>query len=222
MSSDLHGRGIEIGAGNDPFPVPAGCEVAYVDRLTKEQFEEEFSGYLEREPSLNAITPDFLVDCENLNHVPGDSLDFIIASHVIEHTRNPLLVLEQAYKKLSTGGQFVLIVPEMRRTVDRNRELTSLAHLILDYRKPNRQRDMQHYLEVATVAYPQPADNLWLKLRLWMEHNKDIHYHTFTHDSFLAMVEYSRSSISPWSRIWSFDPFESVDSSNEFYFILTR
>lgn len=48
----------------------------------------------------------------------GESLDLIIASHVIEHTRTPQKVLEKVYKKMRDGGLLVFVVPDRTKTND--------------------------------------------------------------------------------------------------------
>jgi len=53
---------------------------------------------------------------EDMSAIPDASLDFVIACHVIEHLRNPLRAFEQVYRKLRSGGRYVLIVPEQRVT----------------------------------------------------------------------------------------------------------
>ena len=151
LSSRLSGEGVEFGAGCSPFPVPAGVRVRHADRNTVAQLQaREYFG------DLPVVTPELQSDLESMDAIEDDSLDFIIASHVIEHTRSPLRALQQAYRKLRRGGQFLLVVPDKEVTFDRERALTDLAHLILDFHSPSRERDWHHYVEFFEKAFPKP------------------------------------------------------------------
>jgi len=46
---------------------------------------------------------------EEMPTIEDEPLDFIAAVLVIEHTKNPLRVLELAYGKLKKGGRLVLV-----------------------------------------------------------------------------------------------------------------
>ena len=52
------------------------------------------------------------------------------------------------------------------------------------------------------------------------EQGNDIHFHTWTYESFREMVEYSRAVISPWSAVWSHARLTEQDI--EFYFVMTK
>jgi len=139
-----------------------------------------------------------------MDGIPDSSVDFVIASHVIEHTKNPLRALHSAHSKLRPGGKFILTVPDKAATFDRDRELTSLSHLVLDYDEPCAKRDFAHYLDFFTRAFPQPDPAAAALSSSTLNH--DIHFHVWTHDSFIEMIEYSARHISPWSEVWSHPP----------------
>jgi SAM-dependent methyltransferase len=211
---------MEFGAGPSPFPLPLHCQVTYADRLSKADFEIQYAGYTSSpEIPMDVVEPDLIADIQDLSCVPDQSLDFVVASHVIEHTPNPLLAFEQVYSKLCFGGRFLLVVPDKHRTFDRRRELTSLKHLALDYLRPSRKRDILHYIEVYSLSFPVRFDKLDRTANCACASNTDIHYHTFTYKSFMEVVEYSRRAFTPWSEVWS-QPTRG--DGDEFYFLLTR
>jgi hypothetical protein len=213
LASRLSGSGIEFGAGHSPFPVKPGCEVVLADRNTPEELTKR--GYF---GDYALAVPHLISDLEQMEGIVDASVDFIIASHVIEHTRNPLGALRQAYLKLRPSGQFVLVVPDMTVTFDKNRTLTPLDHLILDDVQPSSERDFNHYVEFFELAFPQ--ENPVQAARNVFELGHDIHFHTWTYESFLQTVEYSRAAISPWSAVWS-QP-RLTDQDIEFYVVLTK
>jgi SAM-dependent methyltransferase len=213
IASGLNGSGVEFGAGALPFPVLPHVTVRYADRNTLEQLQVR-NYFGDRE----MVTPALLSDLENMQGIEDESLDFIIASHVIEHTASPLLAIERAYKKLRKGGKLVLIVPDKPVTFDKDRELTSLEHLIEDYREPSRQRDWDHYVEFFTKAFPQPDPIAAAQGPF--DGNHDIHFHTWTFESFAQMIEYVRHEMCPWSDVWTHPRLSKDDI--EFYFVLTK
>lgn len=233
--SGLTGCGLELGAGSAPLPVPLDCDVKYTDFLPPEEV---------RARKAKAATPDFVrldyvMGIEDPHLAANDSLNFVIASHVIEHVRNPLRALREVHRKLRAGGRLVLIVPDKQRTFDRRRPLTSLDHLILDYTSPDPSRDLEHYIEffwnVYRIgdrtsrqrkharkfferAYGITGPDIATSIRRAAAIQADAHFHTWTYESFCRMVEYSRT-IAPWSEIWS---HPGAAELGEFYFTLMK
>jgi len=159
---------------------------------------------------------------EELNGIADESIDFLIACHVIEHTSNPIKAIRQAYSRLVHGGQLAMVVPDMQRTFDKERDLTELAHLIEDFRDPSRERDKLHYQEFHKKAFKCPPDefeNVWK--RNW-EQRSDIHYHTWTYESFARMLEWVLDNAAPFSNVWSQKTLPNMEHDIEFYFLLTK
>lgn len=109
------------------------------------------------------------------------------------------------------------MVPNKPGTFDRNRELTTLEHNILDYERPDPERDKAHYREFLRVVQ-NVTEDLDSKVETAFSTNADVHFHTWTYESFAALVEYSRRSISPWREVWSQPAIDNEPF--EFYFTL--
>jgi hypothetical protein len=45
-----------------------------------------------------------------------------------------------------------MAIPDKRRTFDKNKAITKLDHIILDYDHPNEQRDFEHFKEFAITS----------------------------------------------------------------------
>ena len=213
IGESLSGDGIEFGPGANPFPVGASCRVRYADRnSTAELKGREYFGE-------SVLVPDDIsADFESMEGLPFESFDFIIASHVIEHTTNPMRALQSAHERLRPGGRLVLVVPDKFVTFDRDRPPTSLEHFLADYTRPSRERDWEHYIEFFSKCFPQPdpvkaAEPVFAR-------GDDIHYHVWTYESFGEFIEYTSLHIAPWSAVWSRKRIS--DDDNEFYFILTK
>jgi SAM-dependent methyltransferase len=215
----LSGTGIEIGAASSPFPIPLNCHVRYGDRLDKNALNNSL--YAGQE-IFNLIEPDLTTDLETLEGSEDNTLDFIVDCHVIEHTRNPIAALENSYNKLRTGGYLVLVVPDKERTFDKKRELTKLEHLISDYEHPSQERDKQHYVEFFHVVREVPDEELDYTVDVKFKEQDDIHYHTFTYESFTLLIDYVRKHICSWSSVWSQPTLAHPVEDIEFYFVLTK
>ena len=132
----LQGNGLEIGALDQPLPLPRRASAVYVDRMTVPELRQQY-------PELRslALTPVNIVDDgEALASFLSHSQDFVIANHFIEHCANPIAAIENHFRVLKTGGCLFLAVPDKRFTFDKCREVTPLSHLWHDYEGRPRRR----------------------------------------------------------------------------------
>ena len=218
--SQLSGQGIEFGAGSTPSPVPLGVTIDYVEYHDLDERKEIFRG-TDREEIVHPLFYDSL---DRMEKITDDSLDFIIASHVIEHTRNPLNVIKLAYQKLHSGGKLVLVIPDKNKTFDGARSVTSLDHFIEDLERPSRQRDVEHYFDYLKFAAKEDATDagLWQKAKKMEKDHSDIHFHVWDFDSFSEMIQYSQDSFAPWTHVWKKGCLDNDPTAIEFYFMLTK
>lgn len=190
----LAGTGIEIGALHNPLnlsglPVTA---IRYVDRLSNLELRQQYPEL----KYLKLVPVDIIDNGEVLGKIENESLDFIIANHFLEHARNPLGCIENWLTKLKPGGIIFMAAPDKQHTFDVDRELTPLGHLVADYRSsPNErlERDRQHYREWAMLVSKVPVDEIEGYVRKLIEIDYSIHFHTFTLQSFLEMLDYLKS-----------------------------
>lgn len=219
MVSQLTGKGVEIGASASPLPIPLHCKVLYADR---EDSAEIGARYYPGQNLIDMVPIDIHTSLEELKGIPDESIDFLIACHVIEHTSNPIEAIKQAYSRLVPGGKLVLVVPDKQRTFDKERDLTELPHLIEDFQNPSRERDKLHYQEFHKKAFkcpPEEFETVWK--RNW-EQGSDIHYHTWTYDSFAQMTDWILEHVAPFSNVWSQKTLPHKEHDIEFYFVLTK
>lgn len=222
-ASQLKGSGIEVGAGTNPMPLPLCTHVKYVDLYDINDLKREaYDGQI----AEDFVVPEIKAQFEDLSIISDHSLDFVVACHVIEHTRDPIGTIAGAWQKLRPGGSVVLVVPEMTRTFDRDRVLTSLNHLVEDYRSPDltRIRDQVHFQEFyqkAFVTSPEDYEATWYNK--WQE-LYPIHYHTWTYKSFGEMVRWMQDHdiISDVAEVWSHEPLPNVADCIEFWYALRR
>jgi SAM-dependent methyltransferase len=196
LQRHFHGRGIEIGAFWRRFPLPRHARVWYIDRLSGDGLEEHY-------PELhgNILQPDLLADATELPVAPA-SLDFLIASHVLEHLLFPLAALEAWYRALAPGGILLLRVPDKRYTFDKGRARTTLAHLLAEHNDSKVFGFRDHYadwvtnvggLRPGTPEFEQTIDDL-------MRRNYSIHFHSWIDDDVREIVDFTRST---WRLEWN-------------------
>ena len=70
------------------------------------------------------------LDVDRLVAIDAQSVDYVIASHVLEHLAEPLGLLEEIDRVLKPGGLLLILLPDRRRTFDSKRPATSLDELI--------------------------------------------------------------------------------------------
>ncbi len=159
-------KGLEIGAAaHNPF----GLNTRNVAPQEDYEFYAEEGRKLGVEP-----TPVDVVAFADDVPVPSLSEDFILSSHVIEHLPNVINALVEWNRIVRDGGYVFLIVPlKGALPADRPRELTSREHFVADY------------LNGAVVA-THPIEGV--------PGGKMGHYHTFTPDSLLAVVEWMENA----------------------------
>jgi hypothetical protein len=126
--------GLEVGALNRPTVSRADGRILYADFTSTERLRELY----ERVPSVDVNT---IVDVDvvwndgvPLQSLIGDQrLDYVLASHVIEHIPNVLSWLEQIAECLNGDGVLSLVVPDKRFTFDRDRALSTLGEIVGAY-----------------------------------------------------------------------------------------
>jgi SAM-dependent methyltransferase len=224
LVSRLHGTGIEVGAGQSPTAVPLDCVVRYADIHSIDELHVYFSS--EGKHPGDIVPPDLRASLDDMSAVPDGSVDFVIARHVIEHVSDPIGAMINNWAKLRPGGSLVYAVPEMTRTLDRHRALTTLSHLIEDHadQETRRERDKAHFREFYRLALPLPAheyESGWM--RKWSD-AFPIHYHTWTYNSFREMVAMLTGPDGRLANaeVWSQPPLDDAVECYEFWFCLTK
>jgi SAM-dependent methyltransferase len=197
----LRGSGIEIGALHAPLIVPPGVEVRYVDRVTRTESIRAFPGL----DAAQIVDPHYVTDGFRLPAIADSSQDFVIANHVLEHTPNALGALGAWHRVLRQGGVLFVAVPIVDRTFDCGRPVTTPEHILEDWQVRGTSaevtaHDLPHYREWVTISLvaisnqngtplpPWSAEEWEQEARRRLEVSDEIHFHTFTCDSFRTLL----------------------------------
>lgn len=113
--------------------------------------------------------------------------DFVLTSHVLEHFFDPINALKEWHRVVKDGGYICLILPDKRKTFDKERECTTLNELI--------DRHANKVLNSEISAH----HNVWVMqdvLELCKYLNFEVVEHqeidTKVKDSFIVMVKVSK------------------------------
>ena len=205
----LVGSGIEVGALHSKFPVSASAQVRYVDSRSLEELRAHYSELA----AASLVAPDIIDEAETLSSVADGSQDFVIASHVLEHTDRVLLSIENQMRVLRRGGIAVIIVPMRCATFDHLRGVTSWEHLLDEYRRPaalaeNREEHFREWaVSSALRAVPAAPFAEYVQSTMTSNGGKgySIHFHVWDAESLSSMINQALHVIGFSYRIKVFD-----------------
>jgi ubiquinone/menaquinone biosynthesis C-methylase UbiE len=183
------GSGIEIGAYHNPFPY---SPMTYIDKWPYETLLK----MAQDDPHVRGkvIVKNTLVgDGQWLSEVKSNSFDFLVSSHQLEHCESPITAIKNHLRVIKSTGFVIYAIPDMRFTFDKDRPLTTLEHVLLDYLRDSD----KHYHQIQSrLHYDDWLSNVD-KIQDQQERNRiaqdrmskglDIHFHTWTFDTLLEM-----------------------------------
>ena len=79
--------------------------------------------------------PDIVASATDLDVIADESVDFVIANQILEHLPNPIKAITEFHRVLKIGGVLYLSIPDKRYTIDKERPITPVSHVIDDYKK---------------------------------------------------------------------------------------
>ncbi|MBI2769631.1 MAG: methyltransferase domain-containing protein [Burkholderiales bacterium] len=129
---DSTGLGLEVGASFNPLlPKKDGYNIEILDHLSAEDLVGKYQGATGAD--VSRIEPvDYVSSGGSLFDAIGKPgrFDYIVASHVIEHTVDLLGFLQDCERLLTPTGVLVLAVPDKRYSFDVMRPLTSTGDVL--------------------------------------------------------------------------------------------
>lgn len=173
---NFKGYCLEIGSQCNPFKYNSEMTVTYADKYTYQQIFDEIKTHPELDPKKLVKHTIKINDICEMPSVKDNSFDYVMHSHVIEHTRNPIKAIQECIR--ITNKYVYMLIPDMRFTFDKNRKLTELSHLIEDYKINTPEVEYKHYEEAG------------LPFSDWVA-QRNFHIHTFTEQSVKELLEYT-------------------------------
>lgn len=231
--------GVEIGALSRPFVLRSDGRIIYVDHADAATLREKYKD----DPNVGTqhiVDVDAVWGVNTLSDtVKGESVDYVVASHVIEHVPDLISWLQELASILNATGQVRLLVPDKRFTFDYTRRTTALADVLPSYlvkaRIPQPHSILDHTLNVRIVdgskAWAGPLDSASLKHHFprdiafhWMRDviengtYHDVHCWVFTPRSFAQL--FSEMAEAGFSNFACEDFTDTAYGEIEFYVTL--
>lgn len=134
-----NGHGIEIGPSHNPIaPKRGGYKVHIIDHMSREQLITKYKDHHVNLKNIEEV--DFVWRDENYSELTGKSkyYDWIIASHVIEHTPDLIGFLNDCDAILKDEGVISLVIPDKRYCFDHYRPITGISKIIDNHFQKNK------------------------------------------------------------------------------------
>jgi SAM-dependent methyltransferase len=176
-------RGAEIGPLSRPVIKRDESEIYYIDHCSTDELIAKYTGDHAHIEGIADV--DFVWGEQSLVQLLGDKapLDYIIASHVIEHVPDLCGWLKEISDALKAGGRLLLIIPDKRFTFDIFRRLSSFEEVIAAWiehrRRPGLRLIMDHFANVVTA-------DTW---KLWENYGEADHLHYHHGPEFLELAQ---------------------------------
>jgi SAM-dependent methyltransferase len=211
----LRGDGLEIGALQDPMPLPAGARARYVDIASREELRRTYPKKARR----HLVPVDIVDDAEKLGTVADASQDFVAANHFLEHCEDPIGTLRNLLRVVRPGGVVYLSVPDKRHIFDRDRPATTLEHCLRDHEQGPAISRATHYDEVARYAIKAAGETaIAAKAAELAQQNYRIHFHCWSPTEFLPLL----CALQTRPGFPAFDLAEFVANEREMVVVLRR
>ena len=158
-------KGLEIGPLNKPLvkkeDMHEGGEIFYLDHLPTKELKDKYKD--DKSVSIDEIVSvDFVCrDGDIIKATSGNTFDYVVASHVIEHSPNLLGFLSDIQNILKPDGACILIVPDKRFTFDLNRPSTTFGQVLEKFLKRETRPNPSVVYDHFSMSTHANGHNIW-------------------------------------------------------------
>jgi len=179
------GQGLELGPLCFPWPLKQGQKVLYLDLFPTECLRNQYPEHKSQTFCEVSIIDDGTV-CAR---VQTESQDFLLSSHVLEHSENAINSIRNWLRVVKQGGYVLMAVPELTKTFDHKRPVTTWQHFIDEYVYDNHAEHnrLAHYQEYFSLVDNLSGAVLESTVATAMQNAPHIHFHTW---NWASMVEF--------------------------------
>jgi SAM-dependent methyltransferase len=126
-----HEVGLEIGPLCWPVVTKAHGRIFYSDHLSTDELRKKYASDKNVDHD-RIVSVDFVTGSRSLLETVGhgQSFDYVIASHVIEHVPDPITFLQELTSLIRVGGHICLVIPDRRYTFDYYRPVSQFSELV--------------------------------------------------------------------------------------------
>ena len=181
----LRGDGIEIGALHQPLRVPPAARVKYVDRMTVPELRRQY----EELAGVPLVETDIIDNGEQLSTIGGNTQDFVIANHFLEHCQNPMQTFQNLFRVLKAGGILYVAVPDKRFTFDADRPCTTVEHIMRDFSEGPEWSRRQHFEEWSRLVNKRAGEaRVAEEVEHLLQIDYSIHFHVWRAAELLELL----------------------------------
>ncbi|MDT4291369.1 methyltransferase domain-containing protein [Methylomonas sp. MO1] len=142
----------------------------------------------------------FFFEATNLTNIASNSYDFLLSSHMLEHSANPILALSEWIRILKDNSLLVVLLPHKDGTFDHRRPVTTMEHLISDFMANTGEDDLTHMPEILALhdleRDQQAGDIDCFKARSERNfENRCFHHHVFDTHLAVKLIDYMQLKI---------------------------
>jgi len=166
--------------------MPRGARVRTVDRLTREELMAPHLGTIANIDAVPAT--DVIDDGERLARFADASLDFVVASHVLEHIEDPVAALESWLRVLRPGGVLLIVLPDAAQGFDGPRERTSVEHVLRDHGEGPAVSRRAHHEEWARMIEGRSEEDVASRVLEYEREDARHHFHVWELAGFLELL----------------------------------
>lgn len=159
---DKNQKGLEIGPSLRPVaPKKEGYQVEIIDHLSQAELIEKYAAMGLDTSKIEEV--DYIWNGSSYCELTGkkDYYDYIIASHVIEHTADFIGFLQDCSMMLNENGILSLAVPDKRYTLDHFRMVTTTGKMIDDYLAPAKTGSVGTLMDFCLHAVSRSGKTAW-------------------------------------------------------------
>ncbi len=150
--------GLEIGGPSSVFrprdilPVYAcAARVDGVNFASTTLWEGEIREGMTYRYAHRRVGRQYVGEGSQLDRIADGTYDFVLSSHSLEHSANPIKCVAEWIRVLKPGGAMLLILPDARFTFDHRRPVASFEHLMGDFRDGKGEDDLTHLDEILAL-----------------------------------------------------------------------
>lgn len=200
----FRGNGLEIGGfsaifgARGLFPIYEICtgldNVTFSNRTAWEGEVEPGRNF--RFNSRKEPGQQYVMEGAALESLTKCDYDFVASSHMLEHAANPIAALLGWKQVLKDQGCLVLVLPHRDGTFDHRRAVTSLEHMVQDYRNQVEESDATHLGEILELhdLRLDPWQPSGEQFAQWISDNyknRGAHHHVFDIRLAVQMIDFA-------------------------------
>jgi predicted SAM-dependent methyltransferase len=195
----LHGKGVELGPGNNPRLV--SNKERSVEYIEAHSLEDWYANYNKNREDQGLWHLYKVAKAHELQY-QDCSLDFVFGAHVLEHLINPIGHIARWYRLLKKGGLVSHIIPNMRGCFEYRSWPTSVNEWIADYEANVFEPDYKHYKNYCGYHGGNP--------KVYFEEKRSVHYSFFSEENLSWLLQYVCENVgySNYSIQWSANHFD--------------